>query len=135
MQRRMCSFQQYGMPEMLITGTFKPEMIAVDMSTELDAYYLEKEYKEKRVKLGLMDDDKLKYENNCFSFQSAKSELMKTEQYKKSESIHSSSFGLMGNIELSSIMTSCGLHPKSLYTVCGTLNNCLEIVACASNPF
>ena len=134
-QRRMCSFEQYSLPEMLITGTFKPEMVAIDISTELDAYYFEKEYKQKRIKLGLMNDDALKYQSNCYSFQSAKSEYIKNEQYKKTKSIHSCSYGLMGKTQLSSIMTSCSLHPKSLYIVCGTLNNCLEIVGCASNPF
>ena len=134
MQRRMCSFEGYGMPEILVTGTFKNEMCAVDMSTELDAYYFERDYKQKRVDLGIMDNESLKYQTSS-SFHSAKSELIKKEEYEKRESLHSKSYGLMGSVELSDIMTSCSLHPRSLYTVCGTLNNCLEIVSCASNPF
>merc|ERR1711972_168317 len=51
-QRRMCSFDRYGMPEMVVTGSFLKEMWAVDMSPELDAYYLEQEQRQKEVNSG-----------------------------------------------------------------------------------
>ena len=136
MQRRMCSMESYGMPEIVMTGSFRNEMLAIDMSTELDAYYLEQEYRQKRIDLGLMDYDTLKYENEIGMFQSAKSEMIKEiEERKKTESIHNKEYGLMGKVEIGDIMTACTIHPKSLYTVCGTLNNSIEIVSCASNPF
>merc|ERR1712060_1031107 len=101
---------------MIVTGSFDKEMLAIDMSTECDAYYFEKDRRQKRIDLGLttIGNDK-----TC------------TDGISQSK-LHEKSYGLMGKTELSNIMTSCSLHPKSLYTVCGTLNNALEIVACAS---
>merc|ERR1712129_675017 len=127
-QRKMCNFESYGMSEMIMTGSFNKEMLAIDMSTECVAYYFEQERRRKRVELGLEigTNDKCEKEED--------DEEEQKEQMSESQ-IHAQSYGLMGKTELSNIMTSCSVHPKSLYTVCGTLNNCMEIVACASNPF
>eukprot|EP01083_Nonionella_stella_P021634 59945_1 len=121
-QRRMCSFENYGMPQMMITGSFNKEMVVIDVSTELDAHYADQEYKQKRVNLGLMNKDNAKDESSNM-------------QNSFKARLDDQSYGFMGYCELSDVLTSCTLHPKSLYTVCGTVNNCLEIVACASNPF
>ena len=118
MQRRMSTLASYGMSEMIMTGSFNKEMIAIDMSTECDAYYFEQSRRRKRIDLGLT----METEKAC------KNEISESK-------LHEASYGLMGKVELSNIMTSCSVHPKSLYTVCGTLSNSLEIVACASNPF
>merc|ERR1712228_283697 len=112
---RMASLESYGMSDMIMTGSFNKEMIAIDMSTECDAYYFERNRRQKRINLGLTMD-------------------ASNEQISES-ALHEQSFGLMAKTELSDIMTACSVHPKSLYTVCGSLSNSLEIVACSSNPF
>jgi len=139
-QRRMCSFARYAMPEMVVTGSFRKDMWTVDMAPELDAYYLEQERRRSEVATG-----QFKLKSKSLSVDLCEGDSRgSVEQGDESQNgmrdglgtdaLHSKSYGLMGKTKLCDVMTSCSVHPKSLYIACGTLGNALEIVACASNP-
>merc|ERR1719295_1151875 len=113
---------------MVVTGSFRKDMWAVDMSPELDAYYLEQEQRQKEVNSGWLmkqsksvsvdlgeDDSRGSVEHNGYS-QGDQRDI------GSMDALHNKSYGLMGKTQLSDVMTSCSLHPKSLYTVCGTLS-------------